>query len=355
MMDLAPHQPAHTGAAEPSYDALLGFMIGPWVAQAIFVAAKLNIADRLCAAPQSVAALAAASEVDPAALQRVLRALASVGIFTEQADGCFALTPLAQGLRSDAPQSLRDYAIMLGERWVWSSIGGMLHSVRTGGTAFAHVFGAPVFEYYSAHPDAAAVSASGLAVRSAQENAAIVAAYDFSAARHVVDVGGGHGTLLQAILTQVPHATGTLLERSQVAEMARRSIERSALAPRYHVVAGDFFQSVAAGGDLYLLKKVVHDWDDARAIAILRGCRGAMKPTSRILLLEPVIGEPNAPDFAKLLDLLMLVVTGGQERSEDAHRRLLAAAGLRLTRVIPTASTISIVEAVPAAGGPHAA
>jgi len=336
--------PARDGA----YDALLRLMVGPWVAQAIFVAAKLDIADRLREGPRASAALAAASGADPDVLYRVLRALASVGVFAEQGDRQFALTPLAQGLRSDVENSLRDYAVMLGERWIWRSLGDMLHSARTGEPAFAQVFGADVFDYYATNPQAAATSAEGLAVRSAHENAAILSAYDFSAVRHAIDVGGGQGTLLRALLQRHPWLRGTLFEREQIAAMARQSLARSALAPRCDVIAGDFFREIAVAGDLYLLKKVVHDWDDARAVTILRNCRAAMTPRSRLLLLEPVIRQPNVPDFAKLLDLLMLVVSGGRERSEAEHARLLARAGLRPTRLIPTASTISIIEAAPA-------
>jgi hypothetical protein len=277
-----------------------------------------------------------------------MRALASVGVFKEQHDGLFALTPMAQGLRGDVPDSLRDYAIMLGERWIWRSLGDILHSVRTGGPAFAHVFGAPLFEYYAANPEAALTSAAGLARRSAQENAAILAAYDFSAATHVVDIGGGQGTLLCAVLESHPHIGGTLFERPQVAAMAQASFDGVDLARRCNVIAGDFFHAVPSG-DLYLLKKVIHDWDDARAAAILRTCRAVMTPRSRLLVLEPVIAQPNVPGFAKLLDLLMLVVSGGRERTQAEHRSLLVAAGLRLTRVIPTASTVSIIEACPVA------
>jgi SAM-dependent methyltransferase len=222
----------------------------------------------------------------------------------------------------------------------------MLHSVRSGETAFARVFAAPIFEYYAAHPDAASTSAKGLAARSAQENTAILAAYDFSSAPHVIDVGGGQGTLLQAILERHAGATGMLFERPQVAAMARAQFEKSDLAPRCRVIAGDLFRSIPAGGDLYLLKKVIHDWDDTCAAAILRSCRAAMAPSSRLLLLEPVVAEPNVPSFAALLDLLMLVVSGGQERTLAEHSRLLAQAGLRLTRTIPTASAVSILEAV---------
>jgi hypothetical protein len=339
--------PRRDCASDAQYEALLRLMIGPWIAQAIFVAAKLDIADRLRDGAQSAAALAAATDVDAAALHRVLRALASVGVFREEGSGGFALTPLAQGLRGDVPNSLRDYAIMLGERWIWLSLGEMSHSVRTGETAFAHVFAAPIFEYYAANADAASTSARGLATRSAQEDTAIVGSYDFSAARHVIDVGGGQGTLLGTILARHRGATGTLFERPQVAAMAQALFDKGDLAQRCRVAAGDFFRSVPAGGDVYLLKKVIHDWDDARAIAVLRACRAAMTLASRLLLLEPVIGEPNAPGFAKLLDLLMLVVSGGRERTEAEHRGLLASAGLRLARVIATASTISIIEAVP--------
>src|SRR6266568_6553997 len=312
--------------APPPQEALLRLMTGPWIAQAIFVAAKLGIADLVGEEPRPSGKLAAASGVDAQSLHRVLRALASVGVFAEDNEGRFELTPMAGYLRSQVPCSLRAYAIMLGEQWHWRCWGEILHSVRTGKTAFEHIFGKSVFEHYAEHPEAARISIEGLASRSAQENAAIRGAYDFSRARTLIDVGGGQGTLLLSLLAREPHLTGILLDRPQVIASAKPLLDRSEHTDRVTAVGGDFFETVPAGGDIYLLKKVLHDWDDARAIAILKVCRAAIGRAGRLLVLEPVIAEGNAPGFAKLLDLLMLVYAGGRERSEAEHRGLLAAA-----------------------------
>ena len=236
---------------------------------------------------------------------------------------------------------------MNGERWVWRSWGEIEHSVRTGKPAFEHVFGAPLFEYYAAHPEAGRVSVEALNSLSAADNAAIVAGYGFPVAGTVVDVGGGQGSLLAAVLAANPGLRGVLFERPAVVDMARPRLEAAGLADRCALVAGDFFAEVPSGGDIYLLKKVVHDWNDEDARSILARCRAAMPGTARLLVADLVVPEGNRPSEAKWLDLLMLVYVGGRERTEAEHRDLLASAGFALGRVVPIASGISLLEAFP--------
>jgi hypothetical protein len=224
--------------------------------------------------------------------------------FTEDTDGRFALTPLAEGLRTDAPGSLRAYAVMLGEDWHWRAWGELLHSVRIGQSAFEHTFGRDVFGYFGEHPEAARVFNAAMTSRTGQENAAVTAAYDWPAGM-IVDVGGGQGALLAAILARTPGARGVLFDLPHVVAAAGELIEGAGLTARCELVAGDFFERVPAGGDLYLLKRVIHDWDDGRAAAILRCCRAAMgeRGSSRLLVIEHVLPPGNAPSWGKLLDL----------------------------------------------------
>lgn len=320
---------------------------GSWIAQAIFVAANLGIADLLRNGPRSSEILAEATGAHPRALYRVLRALASVGIFAADDNGRFSLTPLAEPLRSDWPDSVRPFAIMTGSEWIWRSWGEIMHSVRTEKPAFDQVYGAPLFEYYSKHPEIARIFVEGLTSRSRPENLAVVSAFDFSRVGTVVDVGGGQGTLLASILAANPNTHGVLFEMPHVIPMSRSTFEQAGVAERCAFVGGDFFESAPSGGDIYILKKVIHDWDDEQAQSILRTCRAAIPSHGRLLLIELVIPAGNEPSYSKLLDLLMLVYPGGRERTEAEHRSLLASADLGLTRVIPTASTVSIIEAVP--------
>ncbi len=343
------HAAEEAGAAPtaPPAQALLRLVSGAWAAQAVYAAAKLGVADLLADGPRPCAELAEATGTHAPSLYRVLRALAGLGVFAEEADGRFRLTPMAECLRTGVPGSVRPFAVFLGEEWIWRSWGEILHSVRTGEPAFERVFGMPVFEYYARHPEAGRVSVEGLASLSARENAAIVAAYDFSDARSVADVGGGRGSLLAAILDANPGVRGVLFDRPQVVEMARPALEAAGLSGRYDPVPGDFFTAVPAGADLYLMKKVIHDWDDERARTILANCRAAMPGTGRLLLIEQVVPPGNGPSYAKLLDLHMLVYTGGRERTEAEFRDLLASAGLELRRIVPTASNVSVVDAIP--------
>jgi hypothetical protein len=334
--------PSTKPAAPPA--TLLPLLVGAWVSQAIYVAAKLGIADFLAEGPRTTAELAGSAQVNEGALYRVLRALASLEIFEECDGGRFALTPLAECLRSDVPGSLRAFAVMLGEpehRRAWDDV---LHSVRTGEPAFDHIFGVPHFQYFSANAAAAQIFNEGMASRASVENDAIVAAYDFSKSSTVVDVGGGQGTLLAEMLREAPQLSGVLFDLPHVIA-AKRSKAQENKEPRLQFREGNFFESVPPGGDLYVLKKIIHDWDDVRATSILRNCAAAMSDKARLLVIDPVIPPGNEHSFNKLLDLMMLVWTsGGRERTEREHRALLGKAGLETLRVIETNVPLLILE-----------
>jgi hypothetical protein len=328
--------------------ALLERMVGFWVSQAISVAAKLGIADLLDGAGSTCAVLAQATKTQPDALYRLMRALASVGIFAEDGAGRFHLTPMADGLRSDSPTSLRDYAILLGEEWAWRPWGHLLHSVQSGGSAFEHVFGMQIFDYLTQSPEAGRVFDAAMTSRGNLEDQAIVAACDFRGGT-IVDVGGGRGSLMAAILRSNPDARGILFDLPPVQERAAELLRKAELLDRCALAAGDFFDSVPAGGDRYLMKKIIHDWDDARAHRILANCRTAMGKKGRLLLMEQVILPGNAPSFGKLMDLQMMVQTpGGRERTEAQYRSLLADAGFDLIGITPTACPLSVIVGAPA-------
>jgi O-methyltransferase domain/Dimerisation domain len=316
------------------------------LSQMLHVAAKLGIADLLAGGPQGCDELARQSGAHAPSLRRAMRALAGAGVFHEQADGRFAITPLAEPLRSDVPGSVRGYAIMQGESWIWDTWGRALHSIRTGEPAFKHVHGADIFTYLERDPEAAAIFNAGMTGRAASADVAVARAYDFSGARTIVDVGGGHGLLLLAILEAYPDARGVLLEVPSVAAGARERITAAGLAGRCEVVGGDFFASVPPAGDFYLLANVIHDWDDERAVAILRSCHRAMANGGRVLIIEAVLPTGNEPHPGKVGDLQMLVITGGRERTEAEYRALLTTSGFRPTQVIPTASVVSAVEGI---------
>ena len=336
-----------TGTTSASM-TLLRMISGSWVSQAIHVAAKLQVADHLASGAKSSDELARAAGADADALHRLLRALASVGVFTEGGDGRFSLTPLADALRTDAPGSLRAYAIMLGEDWHWRAWGQLPHSVRTGQSAFEHVFGCGVFDYFAAHPEAAQVFNAAMTSRTGQENAAVTAAYEWPAGT-IVDVGGGQGALLAAILERNPDARGVLFDVAHVVDAARPLMAEAGLAARCELVAGSFFERVPSGGDLYLLKRVLHDWTDKSALAILKNCRASMGVGSQLLVIEHVLAPGNAPSFGKLFDLEMLVLTsGGRERSDAEFRALLSAAGFEQRRIIAAGPTASLIEAIAA-------
>jgi hypothetical protein len=276
-----------------------------------------------------------------------LRYLASVGIFTERRPAEFALTPLAACLLTAAPGSRRALAIMNGEEAyrAWSAL---LHSVKSGEPAFDHVFGQGVFAYLAVHPEPASVFNEGMTDLALHIAESVMQVYDFESTGTIVDVGGGHGRLLTALLERHAHVKGVVFDQPQVTEGASRHIAARGHQDRCTAVAGDFFSAVPGQGDAYLLARILHDWDDARSIAILKTCRRAMTSHARLLVIERVIPSRNQPSIGKLTDLNMLVMTNGCERTESEYRALLAAAGIRLCRTIPTRSLFSVLEGMPA-------
>jgi SAM-dependent methyltransferase len=334
------------GPPPASFLALQNLILGKWASQAVSVAAKLGIADLLKDGPRGCGELARANQVDETALYRVLRALASLGVFAEVSDRTFALTPAAEFLRSDVQGSLRAVATMAGEDWTWRPWGDLYQSVKTGETAFDRTFGVPAFHYLAQNPGAAAVFDEAMTGWSMQNSKAVAAAYDFSGIGTLMDVGGGHGYLIATILQANPSLKGVLYETPEVAEGARSRLAAEGLSDRCEVAAGDFFESVPAGADACILKSVIHDWDDPRATAILQNCRRALGPGGRVLLAEMVIPPGNDPHVGKLLDLEMLIMVGGHERTESQFRDLFASAGFRLSRIVRTASPTCVVEGV---------
>jgi hypothetical protein len=322
--------------------------IGGWITQAVSVAAALGIADLLVDGPLAVEELAKRANANADALYRVLRALATVGIFAEDADRRFSLTPVAECLRSDIPGSLRSFAIMSGAEF-YQSWGNLLYSARTGKPGFDDKFGVPFFQYMTEHPDRHAIYDAAMMVHGIAETEPMLDAYDFSVFRTVMDVGGGNGRMLAAILNRHPAVKGILFDLPAVADRTRATVPELGLGERYQVVGGDFFTSVPAA-DAYVLRHILHDWDDADATSILHNCRKAMNPGGRILLIETVVPPLNEPCFGKWLDLMMLIV-GGRERTEEQYRQLFSQAGLTLSRIVPTAHEVSIIEGVQAHRG----
>lgn len=341
---------AATAPQEIPADAVLGqILMGAFTSQAVYVAAKLGIADLVKDNPRSADELAAATGANPNALYRLLRALASIGVFTETEAKTFALTPLAEPLLSERPGSMRNMAIWIGEEAHWRVYGEMLHSVRTGKTAWSRVHGEEVFPYlFQTNRELGEIFNRAMTSFSSSVAPAISQAYDMSGVRQLVDIAGGHGLLLSAFLKANPNLKGVLFDLPEVIEGATALLENEGVAERVETATGDFFQSVPAGADAYMMKHIIHDWDDDRSIAILKNIHSAMSDGGKVLIVEMVVKEGNEPDFSKIMDLEMLVSPGGVERTAEEYRRLLAKAGFRLTRIVPTASPYSIVEAVKA-------
>jgi tRNA A58 N-methylase Trm61 len=327
--------------------ALIQMITGYWPSRLIYAAAKLGVPDLLKDGPRSVDELAKATGADEQALYRVMRGLASLGVFAETEQRLFTLTPLAELLRSDGPGSLHNMAIMHGEDWEWKTWGDIIHSVKTGEPAFEQVFGKDVFSYLESNSEAASVFDKSMRGVASQVSGAVTAAYDFSGIHKLVDVGGGDGTFLTAILNANPEMQGVVFELPHVIERAREVVKTAELESRCECVKGDFFRSVPRGGDAYILMRIIHDWDDEHATTILKNIHSVMAENGRLLIVETVIPPGNQPFFGKLLDIEMLVLGGGKERTEAEYRALLKAAGFKLTKIIPTESPMSVIEGVP--------
>lgn len=325
--------------------AMMGLITGYWISQAVGVVAKLGVADHLGDGPRTCDDLARRVGAESQALYRVLRLLSSIGVFTQVVQGSFGLTALGETLRSDAPGSVRNFAITETAPGHWQPWGRMEESVRTGKPVAQLALGMEFFEWYAQNPDEAGYFNAAMGNLSALAASELVRVFDFSRFRKVVDVGGAHGVLLSAILHASPTTRGVLFDLPHVIATAGESIMAQGLSDRCELKSGDFFEALPAGADLHLLKQVIHDWDDERSTRLLKNSHRALAPQGTLLLVEMVVPPDNAPSPAQGMDLNMLVLLGGRERTEEQYRHLLAEAGFRLARVIPTHSPFSVIEA----------
>src|SRR5262245_50848351 len=318
-------------------------IVGHAVTIAISTVATLRIADHLAEGPKATAELARLAGAHEGFLRRVLRYLASGGVFAALEGDRFALTDRSHWLRSAVPGSVHARAMSTGSAVSWTGWGHMLASVQSGTSAMTLAYGQSLFDYLKIGPDAATFN-SFMAAQTAASVTALLEAYDFSDAREVVDIGGGHGALLAGILRAQDAARGVLFDMPQVVANAQPLLERAGVAGRCRLVGGDFFAAVPAGADLYLLKFILHDWSDAECVRILRNCRQAMAPGGRVLIIEHLLSEASGPDFARFMDVNMMVFTSGQERSRAEFAALLDAAGLRLRAAVPTSIGLYALE-----------
>jgi ubiquinone/menaquinone biosynthesis C-methylase UbiE/predicted transcriptional regulator len=338
--------PAEQTAYPPPQAVMMRLLTGYWISQALHVAAHLGIADLLKDGPQTVTRLAAATGTHERSLYRLLRALAGEGVFAEDEQGRFALTPLGECLRSDVPNSQRSMAIMSGEEH-YRCWGELLYCVQTGQTAFEKLYGQPIFNYLASHPRQARIFDEGMVGVHGAETRAMLEAYDFHGIGTLADIGGGNGSLLAATLNRYPSMRGLLFDRPDVIERAKGYLKTAGVENRCSLVGGNFFESTPAGADVYLMRHIIHDWNDEQSQTILRNCRKVVPSTGKLLLIESVIPPGNEPCFAKMLDLTMLTIPGGMERTESEYRALLASAGFHLSRIVPTAAHVDVIECMP--------
>lgn len=320
---------------------------GKRVSQAIHVAATLGIADLLKEGARSSNDLAAATNSHPGTLYRLLHALAAAGLFHEHGDKSFSVSPLGECLYSDAEQPVEPFATFVGRPHQWQAWGALLHSVRTGENAYLHVHGVSLWEYLTEHTEEARLFNRGMTGNSQGLAEAITPAYDFSAFGRVVDVGGGQGAILARILAAHGTMRGILFDQPDVVAQAGPILEAAGVADRCDMAGGNFFETVPMGGDAYILKRILHDFDDVASLAILKVCRQVIRPDGKLLIMERIVAPPNEGLETKISDLNMLVSPGGQERTADEFAALLATAAFRLNRIVEVNSLLSVVEAAP--------
>lgn len=327
-------------------DRQLALLLGGYrVTQMLYVAAELRLADVLASGPRDAESLAAAVGAHPISLRRLLRALAAHGVFSQDDYGRFGMSPVAEGLRADADASLRPMALTYGAPWWWAAFGELLHSVRTGEPAFRKAHGQGLFEYLEQDGHAAAVFHSNMTAMTGAAADAIACACSLQSTGLVADIGGGQGALVAALLHRYPALRAILFDRPEVLAGAAAAFKLPEFEGRCTMLEGDFFEEVSAKADVYVLKDVLHDWDDANVVRLLRNVRRVMPDDARVLVVERLLQPGNVPDDAKELDITMLAMTGGAERSEDEYADLLATAGLKLTDVRPTSTPSSVLEA----------
>ena len=338
----------HDVAMTPAHLLLIRKAMAIWEVRALYAAIELSLVDILADRPMSVNELALRSGTHAPSLSRLLRALGSLQILTESSAGVFSVAPLGAALRRGAPGSAREALLTLAGDWQWQAWGQFMHSLRTGETGLRAAAGVTLFDFLATHPRESADFDQAMVAMYKDVASAIVACYPFTGIDSIVDLGGGTGWLIAAILSTYPRLSGVVFELPATVPRARSYLACAGLSERCAVVEGDFFESVPSGHQAYLLAHVLHDWTDEQAHVILRRCRAAMAPGSRLLIVEAVLPAGDTPHHGKLLDLLMMTVTGGSERTGEQFGSLLASAGLRLTRIVPLPTHQSVIEAEPA-------
>ena len=336
-----------SGSLPREFVELMAIVRGYQRSRAVTVAAELGIADLLSSGPRGVADLAAETSADASSLYRLLRALAAAGVLTEHPDRQFGLSAMGEFLRRDHPLSLAAAARMFGADYQWRAWGALGHSVETGENAAVHVLGTDVWEYRRQHPEHSEVFDAAMRTLSAADNPGVLAAHDFGRYRLVADIGGGTGAVLAAVLAAHPGSRGILFDQAHVVANAEVVLRDAGVADRAAVVPGDFFDRVPEGADAYLLVRILHDWEDADAVRILRNVRAAMTPDAVLVIVDSVLGPPNEDPLAKFLDLMMLVSAGGRERTEEEWRALLADGGLEFVAAQRATATRHVIEARP--------
>ncbi len=341
---------SHAGASQalPPHAQLIQMGAASWISAVVYAAAKLGIADHLAAGPRSAVDLAETTRTHPPSLHRLMRTLAGLGILTERDAQRFALTPLGEALRTGAPGSARATLIAFCGPAFWHSWEEILYSLQSGKTGFEKSSGLPLFEYLAQHPEEASFFSEAMVGFHGSEPPTVAKAYDFSGIKTVVDVGGATGNMLAAILSHHAAPQGVLFDRPHVVRDAPALLKERGVEKRVRIESGDFFERVPDGGDAYLLSHIIHDWNEDQCLTILGHCRKVMKPDGRLLIVETVLPTGDTPHQGKVQDMVMLVIPGGQERTEAEYASLLRKGAFRLNRVVPTESVVSVVEALPA-------
>lgn len=341
--------PSHGKSQElPPHVQLIQMASAFWASRLLYAAARLDLADRLADGPKTAEALAGATGTHAPSLGRFLRTLASLGLFTEDAQHRFALTALGRAMTSGAPGAARASVLTLAGDWAWHGFENVLYSLETGKSGVEKALGEPFFDWLGKNPADASLFSETMIGFHGQEPAAVAAAYDFSGFGTVVDVGGATGHLLTTILTHHRTPRGILFDLPHVVKEAGALIQARGLTGRVTIEPGSFFDRVPAGGDAYMLSHIIHDWSESQCLTILGNCRRAMRPEGRLLIVEMMLPPGNDPHPGKMLDMMMLIGPGGQERTEEEYRALLGKAGFRLTRTVPTASAVTVIEGAPA-------
>lgn len=332
----------------PPHLQLIQMATASWLSAIVYAAAKLGIADHLAAGPKSAAELAEPTGTHAPTLHRLMRTLAGLGILTGRDAERFELTPLGEALQAGAPGSARSTVLAFCGPALWHAWEEMIYSLQTGKTGFEKALGMPMFDYLAQHPETASHFSAAMVGFHGTEPPAVAAAYDFAGVSTLVDVGGATGNMLVEILSRHPGLRGVLFDRPHVVSDAVTLLDAGGVSARVTIEAGNFFERVPAGGDAYLLSHIIHDWNEEQCLTILGHCRKAMTSDGRLLIVETVLPPGDTPHQGKVQDMVMLVLPGGQERTEAEYAALLDKAGFRLRRIVPTESVVSIVEAVPA-------